>query len=248
VIDRTLESAPGENERAALLARVRRRYRIITEPLNIGTLQLSFTRIADPNIVLDQVAREVDQRQKITGRRDPDPQHLPYWAELWDSAAGLGEYLVGNSGCGIAAAQGDFHVLDLGCGMGLSGTVAAALGAKVLLADMEAPALLLARLNSLPWADRASVRRLDWRVDRLAERFDLILGADILYERKQWEFLSDFWRVHLKKWGRVLLAEPGRQTGDLFIDWVVARQWKLEQFAQPIAARSRPIRIFRLCG
>jgi len=137
-------------------------------------------------------------------------------------------------------------VLDLGCGMGLTGTVAAALGAQVLFADLEAPALLFARLNSLPWADRVRTRRLDWRKDRLDQRFDLIVGADILYERKQWDHLEPFWREHLRPGGMVVLGEPGRQTGELFIDWVRGRGWRLQQLAEPVETRSKPIRLFRL--
>ena len=78
------------------------------------------------------------------------------------------------------------QVLDLGCGMGLAGTVAAALGAHVLFADLEPPALLFAALNSLPWRDRIRTRRTNWRTDDLGQQFPLILGADILYEKQQW--------------------------------------------------------------
>src|SRR5262245_66037430 len=99
------------------------------------------------------------------------------------------------------------NVLDLGCGMGLSGTAAAALGARVLFADLEAAALLFARLNSVPYRGRVRTRQTDWRRDNLGERFDLILGADILYERKQWENLEPFWRAHLAPSGSILLGE-----------------------------------------
>ena len=137
-------------------------------------------------------------------------------------------------------------VLDLGCGMGLAGTVAAALGAKVLFADLEQPALLFAALNSLPWRRRVRTRRLNWRSDRLGEQFDLIIGADILYERPQWESLEPFWRAHLAPGGTVLLGVPGRQTGDLFIDWIAARGWLMRHSEQPVPTRERPIRIFQL--
>ena len=130
--------------------------------------------------------------------------------------------------------------------MGLSGTVAAAVGYRVLFADLEPPALLFARLNSLPWSQRVRTRRVDWRTDRLGERFDLILGADILYERKQWDHLEPFWRAHLADGGAVLLGEPGRRTGELFVDWVRDRGWVLEEFAEPVETRSKPIRLFRL--
>jgi predicted nicotinamide N-methyase len=136
--------------------------------------------------------------------------------------------------------------------MGLSGTVAAALGARVLFADLEPPALMFARLNSLPY-DRPTgagpvirTRRLNWQKDRLGERFDLIVGADILYERGQWEYLEPFWRAHLAPGGTVLLGEPGRPTGDVFGDWIGARGWAVEQFEEPVVTRPKPIRLFRL--
>jgi predicted nicotinamide N-methyase len=130
--------------------------------------------------------------------------------------------------------------------MGLSGTVAAALGAKVLFADIEPPALLFARLNSLPWSSRVRTRKLNWKTDRLAEQFDLIIGADILYERAQWECQEPFLRHHLAEGGTVLLGEPGRQTGDLFIEWIRRHDWNLEVFFENVPARSKPVRILQM--
>jgi predicted nicotinamide N-methyase len=130
--------------------------------------------------------------------------------------------------------------------MGLSGTVAAALGHRVLFADLEPAALLFARLNSLAWNDRVRARRLNWRSDELAESFDLILGADILYERAQWAHLDRFWQQHLRAGGRILLGEPGRQSGDMFIAWIQSRGWHLAQLIEPVATRPKPIRLFVL--
>jgi len=249
-----------------LLWRIHRRYVTTTESVRIGPLSLAFTRIADPDRVLDEVAREADRHERRTGRRESDEHlHLPYWAELWESSRGIGQFLAESSqegsgfgvqGSGRSAAGPPLKpeprtlnppsVLDLGCGMGLSGAVAAALGARVLLADIEPPALLFARLNSLPWAGRVRSRRLDWRIDRLTETFDLILGADILYERSQWDFLEPFWRCHLAPGGAVVLGEPGRQTGDLFMDWIGPRGWELRRFEEKLPTRERPIRIVQL--
>jgi predicted nicotinamide N-methyase len=128
----------------------------------------------------------------------------------------------------------------------LAGTVAAALGANVLFADLEPDSLLFATLNCLPWRERIRTRRLNWQKDHLDERFDLILGADILYEKQQWPFLEPFWREHLTRNGSVLLGEPGRQTGDLFLEWIKPKQWKTEISEQPVPTRPRPIRLFHL--
>lgn len=253
-------------QREQLLARIHRKFQTVTETHAIGPLRLPFTRVADPDVVLDQIVEEEDRRERLTGqRRDGNELHLPYWAELWDSALGIGQFLASGFDT-MTRRQGDkvnrsdedpahlvtpspchpVCVLDLGCGMGFAGMVAAAFGAKVLLADIETDALLFARLNTFSWAERVRARKVDWSVDRLDESYDLILGSDVLYDIKQWESIERFLRTHLKTSGSILLGEPGRQTGDRFPDWITHRDWKVELHEQAIATRDRPIRIFRL--
>jgi predicted nicotinamide N-methyase len=231
----------NDSARRHLLWRIHRKFATVTHDVRVGPVTISFTRIADPNVVLDQVAEEEDRLDKLAGgRRDEAVLHLPYWAELWDSAPAVAEELA-------AMAPAGLDVLDLGCGMGLTGAVAAAMGARVLLADLEPDALLFARLNSLPCSDRVRTRTLDWRTARLDEKFDLIVGADILYEKSQWAHLEPFWRGHLRPGGTVLLGEPGRQTGDLFLEWIKAQPWRVEQTERPVPTRTKPIRLFKLC-
>ncbi len=227
-----------------LLARIHRRgYETRTDRIQVGGIIVNFTRVTDPDRVLDAVAAEEDRLERVTGNRtSSDELHLPYWAELWDSAAGLAQWLIRENSRFTPPAR----VLDLGCGMGLSGTIAARWGARVMFADIECDALLFARLNSLKSLSQVRTRRLDWRRDRLSERFDVILGADILYERKQWDDLDPFWRAHLDPGGRILLAEPGRQTGDLFIPWIQQRGWTLAQHQENVPTRPYPIRLFEL--
>jgi predicted nicotinamide N-methyase len=232
-----------ERDRQRLLGRIQRRFGTVARRVKVGRLELDFTRIADPDRVLDEVAAEDDRREKRRGRRlVEDELHLPYWAELWDSSQGVGQFLA-RGGAGDLREK---SVLDLGCGMGLAGTVAAALGARVLFADLESPALLFAALNSWPWRERVRLRRVNWRTDDLGEKFALIIGADILYERAQWPFEESFWRRHLEPGGRVLLGEPGRQTGDAFPEWIEQRGWVMERLEEKVETRERPVRVFRL--
>ena len=246
-----MTDAPVSRRAVQLRRRIERRYSIVRPILQLGPLELPFYRVADPDAVLDQVAAEADLRERLTGQRESDPQHLPYWAELWDSSIGMASYLAGRTNLGKHVS-----VLDLGCGMGLTGTVAAAKGCQVMFADMEADCLLFAKLNAEPFNRRVSTpqggrtavraRCLNWQRDNLGERFDLILGADILYERKQWDFLEPFWRQHLAPAGRILLGEPGRPTGDDFGQWITARGWTLTSREIPVTTRPKPIRLFSL--
>jgi predicted nicotinamide N-methyase len=207
----------------------------------MGPIRFDFTSVANPDLVLDQVAAKVDLAERLNGPLPADvPMHLPYWAEVWDSAAGIGLHLTHRK---EPIGQ---NVLDLGCGMGLAGTVAAAMGARVMFADLERPALLFARLNSLAWRRRVRTRQLDWRRARLGEKFNLIIGSDILYEKSQWEFLEPFWREHLAPGGSVLLGEPGRATGGMFIEWIKPRGWEIEVSEQPVKTRPIPIRVLRI--
>jgi hypothetical protein len=44
----------------------------------------------------------------------------------------------------------------------------------------------------------------------------------------------------------VLLGEPGRQTGGLFVDWIGGKGWSLQQHSETVETRAIPIRIFEL--
>ena len=251
----------GRRRRLELLARIGRNYAVVVEPIRSGAIEVQFTRIADPNLVLDQVAREEDRREKATGRRKrEDELHLPYWAELWESSLGMASFLVEQwAGCGreesavarIArrsmSSGRSASVMDLGCGMGLTGTVAARLGMRVLFADLETHPLLFAELNSIADASRCRMRKVNWQSDRLNERFDLILGADIVYDRSQWQFLEPFFGAHLAPGGGILLGEPGRSSGEEFEAWIAARGWQMHRFTQPLASvASNSIRLLEL--
>jgi predicted nicotinamide N-methyase len=244
-VPKALPTLPSTlDQRRSLLARIHRQFETFVDEIDVGPYRFNFTRVKDPNLVLDQVAAKADLNDRLLGKRQSgDVLGLPYWAEIWDSSYGVGQYLTQ-----ILSNARDrcIDVLDLGCGMGFTGMVAAAMGARVTLADLEPPALLFARLNAIQFSADVQTRRLNWRTDRFDERFDLIIGADILYEKTQWDHLEPFWRAHLKPEGTVLLGEPGRQTGDLFLPWIKPRHWQLERFEEPVITRAKPIRLLRL--
>lgn len=81
-------------------------------------------------------------------------------------------------------------VLELGCGLGAVGLTAATAGAKsVVLADYDADVLALAKAGAaLNGVDgKVATTRLDWSLAAVPKPeggpFDVIVGADILYDR-----------------------------------------------------------------
>lgn len=235
---------------ATIGARLARRFDLLTETLPVGTLRVQFTRVADPQVVLDQICASIDRHERTTGRRvQGDSLGLPYWAELWDSAIGIGTWMAKTEWlmpATLLPTEKPLSVLDLGCGMGLSGTIAAMLRADVLFADMEADCLLFAKLNGLRYSTQVDAKKVNWQTDDLKRKFDRIIGSDVLYDRTQWPFLDTFFRKHLAPDGKILLGEPGRQSGDDFLVWVEGRGWSLTRQVQPVPTRTAPIRLFEM--
>lgn len=120
------------------------------------------------------------------------------------------------------------RVLELGCGLGLPALAAALSGADVLATDWAEDAIELLRRNAERNDVFVRVERVRWTEPEQLLRpapWDLVLGADLLYEARNAEQLAELLPL---LGGEVLLAEPGRPYAKEF----------LEQFrAEPVAER-----------
>ncbi len=125
-------------------------------------------------------------------------------------------------------------VVELGCGMGLVGVTAALLGGDVLFTDFEEDALAFAAANhALNLGRPGATRLLDWRQPPDDLSADLILAADVLYERRFLHpFVETLVRV-VRPGGVALVAEPDRQVAVGALDALavhgLARELYLEE-------------------
>lgn len=185
------------------------RYQCCEEDLTVAGLRFSLLRVADSNVLLESI--------------DPaaflEDERLPYWSELWASSVALAEWSL------TASRLRGKLVLELGCGLGLAGIAAARAGATVLLTDYEEDALLFARYNALRNAPESTpdVHLFDWRQPRISGKFDLVVGADILYERHHFLPLLEAFRILLAPGGVAVLTDPDRSTGEPFAR--LAQEW-----------------------
>ncbi len=145
---------------------------------------------------------------------------VPYWSVLWRSGVALGRELAGSGLAGMG-------VVELGCGLGVPSLVAARAGAAVLATDGCAEALELVEQNARENGLHVATACVDWGcADELVARgpFDLVLAADVLYERASVALLLSL-LPHLGR--EVWLADPGRSVAVEFLeharrDWSVA--------------------------
>ena len=197
---------------------------LVEEPVELGGRTLSLLRPRDSEALLDEEAFEHEE-------------FLPYWAELWPSGVALAQRVARRKVAGEA-------VVELGCGLALPSFAAVLGGARVLATDWSPDAVELARHNAArngleldlavcAWGDPALlVRRAPW---------DLVLAADVLYERRNGELLLDLLPRLVGDRGEVLLADPGRPGVQPFLD-AAEREWRVEPLG-PLAGRVRVVRM-----
>ncbi|MEZ5100785.1 MAG: class I SAM-dependent methyltransferase [Thermoleophilia bacterium] len=158
--------------------------------------------VLDDDALLDALIDE--------GEEDFDARN-PYFGQVWPAAHALAARLAeGGSLAGV-------HVLDLGCGPGLVGIVAAGLGARVTLADVVPEAVALAAENARLNGETVEAVRLDLRdAAALGTRFDLVVASDVLYERPLAEAVPAAIAALLAPGGRALVADPLRPHREAF--------------------------------
>jgi len=142
--------------------------RLYPERIRVGEVELDLLRPESPEALIDEEAFA-------------DEEFLPYWAELWPAATALAAALPEVAG---------LRVIELGAGLGVPSLVAAARGARATATDWSQDAVELLRENAARNGLRLDVERWDWREPR-ADRFDIALASDVLYERRNvWPLLA----------------------------------------------------------
>jgi predicted nicotinamide N-methyase len=169
-----------------------------------------------------------------------DPDEFPYWTEIWAAGQALAEYLARGP-----ALRGP--VLELGAGVGLVGIAAALRGANVLQTDRVSDAMRTARVNAARCGVDGRVQAVvaDWRAWPVRQHFRMVLGADIIYRPALHAALRSVLRRTLPPGGTALLADPGRESGDLFARRLMADGWRVTEYPLRMTSRSGPGRLLR---
>lgn len=185
---------------------------LIEEVVELAGRHLRLRRPPDAEALLDEQAFEHEE-------------FLPYWAEPWPSGVFLAERVAG------LPLRGK-RIVELGCGLGLPSLAAAAGGADVLATDWAPDAVALLRANAARNDIELRVEAVSWEApgSLLAESpWDLVLAADVLYERRNADSLLGL----LPALGReVLLADPARPHVEAFLE-AAAETWRIDTSIDP---------------
>jgi predicted nicotinamide N-methyase len=171
-----------------------------------------------------EIARPPDAEALLVEEAFEREHLLPYWAEPWPSGVVLADELSRRS-------LGGVRVLELGCGLGLASIAAARTGAAVLATDWSPEALRFTVANATRNGVAVEIAHFNWRrpsgtVLRRAP-WELVVAADVLYERRN---VADLLRVLpflVDSGGEVLVADPGRAFAEAFVD-AAAGDWRHE--------------------
>lgn len=175
---------------------------LAADPVELFTLK-------DPEASIDAAAL---LRERVIA----DP---PYWALVWTGARAIAAWIAS------IELPPSTRVLDLGCGLGLSGLAAARRGVAVTFGDyLEDPLEFVRATLARSGIGSCDVRRIDF-TDRVDDgcRYDLILAADVVYDPAHYEPLGDFLDRHLATGGRILLTESLRADATVFLEGMARR-------------------------
>jgi predicted nicotinamide N-methyase len=190
--------------------RLRTIYRgpLTTSLIACGASSIRLVRPVEPDRMLDDPG-------VVALNRNED--YMPYWAYLWPGAFLLADVVSKQSWSGEQA-------LEIGCGLGLAGLAGMARGLSVRFTDYDdAPLELIARSveeNGFD-AGRFSTALLDWR-NLPDETYPLILGADVLYERRLVPLVAGVLAKMLASGGEAWIADPYRVAAEAFPETVAA--------------------------
>jgi 2-polyprenyl-3-methyl-5-hydroxy-6-metoxy-1,4-benzoquinol methylase len=159
-----------------------------------------------------------------------DPlKQFPLWAKIWDASLILADELAG-----LSTHPGTTFV-EIGCGIGLVGVVAASFGHDVTMTEYDPHALAFARANALlNGLAELRVMPLDWNQPAPDENYDFIIGSEIIYHERDFDPIRGVFERLLKPGGEIILCAEMRKTNMVFLS--------LLQNTYAIKARKKTLR------
>ena len=201
-----------------LMEQISSKFSIETVPLRIGDKVLKIIQIKDnEEYIFDQI-----------DAGDPDVTEAPFWAKLWEASFVLAHFL------GEQPVNPNCQMLEIGAGIGTVGIYAALCGHRITITDINEDALMFARANALlNGLTDLDIRKLDWSDPGETHLYDVVVGSEVVYDRRSYPLLVNFLRRVLAPGGVIFLAKNADLPAPTFFE-ELTKCFEFEQTSQTL--------------
>lgn len=189
------------------------KYRIKEIEIKLSNTKFSFITPADPDEVLNSISQQEFEKD----------EQLPYWADIWPSSEAIFEF------CTKHPIKKGAKICEIGAGLGIISAAIAA-GAKdsfLVSTDISKDSVFYIQENLRRNDLKGESACCDWRYSPFKDKFDIIVGADILYEERWTEPVLNFIKENLKPKGYALISDPNRKHWQNFKKIAQGKGFKL---------------------
>ncbi len=179
--------------------------------LTVGPYCLKIAQVRDWEALVDLVTED----------EFSEDEQLPYWAEIWASAFGLANMLAQKQWPGK-------KTLELGAGTGLVSLALAAAGAEVMATDLISDALRFIEYQAKNNHLQVATQVLDWRKLDGWPSYDLVVAADVLYEKRHLEPVIEAMKTLISPSGEAWITDPFRFPADTFAETATKAGFSVE--------------------
>lgn len=212
------------------LAEIEKKYGFVVKSHRIGETVLKIAQIDRVDDMVYDIYPEA-----VTTHGD-----APVWMITWPASFALAEFLLHNR-----SLRG-MKVLELGCGTAAAGIALELAGAEVVCTDNDPLALAMAGYNArLNGCSSLRVRFLDWYEPDLDERFDLVVGSEVVYFEKSFGPLLSVLKRFTRSTGTIVLSDQQRPQMSSFVELCSAEGFTPSRFHQMVYLpdHDQPVRI-----
>ncbi len=152
---------------------------------------------------------EIFRAKPPLDKRDDESLGWGYWDRIWPSSVAFSEYLIRQY---FPNKLKGYKVLEIGCGTGVPGMVAAQMGASTMFSDLVPVTLEgvkeTCRLNHITNFDTCT---LDWSEKvECKEHYDVVLGSEVFYDDAILPDIAQFLKLVLAQGGKGIFCDPNR--------------------------------------
>jgi 2-polyprenyl-3-methyl-5-hydroxy-6-metoxy-1,4-benzoquinol methylase len=200
------------------------KYKLEIIPIRIAGKNLELYGIRNWDIFVNNLAEKGDDYVKL----------FPFWVKIWEASILLADHLM------RIGLEREKEILEIGAGMGVTGLFLGAFGHKVTITDREEDALELLRMNvERNRLHNVSVRKLDWSNPDLSGKFDIICGAEVIYNDTSIQSVMNLCHKYLQPGGSIYLAHDVKRMCIIKFIGMVPGKFEIKNIIRTLKAEGR---------